>query len=795
MAESAFVLHGHFYQPPRENPWTEVVPREPSAAPFHDWNERITAESYRPNGWARIFDDQGRIVGIVDNYERLSFNVGPTLLSWLDEHAPGTYARIVAADRTSRRAIAQAFGHAILPLCNDRDLRTQIRWGLADFRHRFGREPEGMWLPETAVDDRVLAALAEEGVGFTILAPDQIESIRPLGGNGGDGGGDGWRPADPSGHGTPTALRWRHPTDPDLGVDLIVYDGPLSHDVAFGGFPSQVVVDRIVRNGRDLVAVACDGETFGHHHQFADRGVAYALAVEAPRRGVDLPRLADWLAAHRPADEARVRLSAWSCAHGVDRWKADCGCHTGGAPGWTQAWRAPLRTALDVVRDAAAEVFERRGSAVLRDPWAARDAYVDVLLGRLTAEEFAAAHATGDPVEALTLIESQRHALLMYTSCGWFFNDLGGIETVQILRYAARCLDLLAELGEPAPYDQALDVLAQARSNRPDEGDGRAVWERYVDPSRVDPGRIVAHLALTELLAGDDSATELGGFTVEREVTGAVDRGGVAVCAGRMALTHRRTRRRTSWAYGAIHLGGLEVSGAVRPAADEATDVGDVSAFVGATREGELVTELLRMVVDRFGPREFGLRAALPSEGGDVARGIAASLADRFVAAYEQLRLDNHDTLAALAVAETPLPPELRGPLEAALVRRLESEVAAASAAGEAAGTIDPGAYRGARAVVREAREEGLRVTSPRAGAVLSRAVARAVDQASTEVTDSSVGAAVGMVALVRDLELDVDVSVAQELVYDALRDERLAPEDRARLVPLAGLLGVAVAP
>jgi alpha-amylase/alpha-mannosidase (GH57 family) len=184
MADVAFVLHGHFYQPPRENPWTEVVPRQPAAAPFHDWNERITAECYRPNGWARIFDDHGRIVAIVDNYEHLSFNVGPTLMSWLDEHAPETYARIVDADRAARRAIAQAYGHAILPLCNDRDLRTQVRWGLADFRHRFGRPAEGMWLPETAVDDRTLAVLAEEGVRFTILAPGQIAAVRRLDGDG-----------------------------------------------------------------------------------------------------------------------------------------------------------------------------------------------------------------------------------------------------------------------------------------------------------------------------------------------------------------------------------------------------------------------------------------------------------------------------------------------------------------------------------------------------------------------------------------------------------------------------------
>jgi hypothetical protein len=218
-----------------------VVPVEPGAAPFHDWNERITAECYRPNGWARILDDHGRIVAIVDNYRRLSFDMGPTLLSWLEAHAPETYTRIVGADRIAGRAIAQGYGHAILPLCNDRDLRTQIRWGLADFRHRFGREAEGLWLPETAVDDRVLAALAEEGVGFTILAPTQIAAVR-------DPGGD-WRPARAGDEARlPGTLRWRHPTHAHLGVDLVVYDGPVSHDVAFGGFPSQVVVDRIVKS-------------------------------------------------------------------------------------------------------------------------------------------------------------------------------------------------------------------------------------------------------------------------------------------------------------------------------------------------------------------------------------------------------------------------------------------------------------------------------------------------------------------------------------------------------------------
>ena len=784
MADVAFVLHGHFYQPPRENPWTEVVPREVSAVPFHDWNERITAEAYRPNGWARILDEAGRIVAIVDNYEHLSFNVGPTLLSWLEANAPEVYHRILTADAHRGRAIAQAYGHAILPICNDRDLRTQVRWGQADFRHRFGREPEGMWLPETAVDERVLAVLAEEGVRFTILAPGQISAVRP-------GPDHGWQAVDPASLDTRRAYRWRHPSQPELGVDLVVYDGDISHDVAFGGFPSQVVLDRIVQQGDSeggLVAVACDGETFGHHHHFAERGVAYAMAVDAGRRAVATPLLAEWLDGHPAEWEAQVRLSAWSCAHGVGRWMEDCGCHTGGEPGWNQAWRRPLRNALDLLRDNANEVFERRAAKVLRDPWVARDAYVDVLLGATTIDAFLTAHAIvgADAVEALTLLECQRHAMLMYTSCGWFFNDLAGIETLQILRYAARCLDLLEELGEPAPTEAFLDVLAQASSNSPEEGDGRDLWERHVAPARADAGRVAGHIALVELLDGDGALTELGGYDVDRQLQEMVDRGGVATSSGRVVLTHRRTRRRSEWVYGALHLGGLEVFGAVRPAADAAEDTAAVTELAEATRAGARITALLRLVTDRFGPREFGLESVLPGVGDDLLHSTAASLADRFVAAYDELRSDYHDTLVALAVAGTSLPAELRGPIELALARQLEAELAEA----EGVGATDPAAYAGVRAVVREAREEGVQISSLRASEALRRALVAAAEEAAAEPSETTVAAAVGMVELARDLQVPVDVGVAQERIYDAIAKGDAAVINTLR--PLARALGLA---
>ena len=549
-AVPALAVHGHFYQPPRENPWTEEIGLQPGAAPFADWNERITEECYRPNGWAEVLED-GAVAAVVNNYEHLSFDVGPTLASWLAAHAPDVLQRMVEGDRAGGGAVAQAYNHAILPLADEADVRTQVRWGLADFRHRFGREAQGMWLPEAAVSDAVLAVLAEEGVGFTILAPRQALRVRPLLPGGAVHEGGDWQDVSDGSVDDRRAYRWLHPQDPALGVDLVFYDGVLSADVAFrlGSLPASTIVDRALERAScgGLVCAATDGETFGHHHRHGERALAWALPVAAPAAGLRVTNVAAHLAVARPTWQVEVSVSAWSCAHGVGRWSADCGCVTGGPGGTSGRWRAPLRGALDLVRDAGRAVYARRAPHVLVDPAAALDAYVGVLIGAVALDDFVAAHVVGGGadgavvVDALTLLEQQRQAQLMYTSCAWFFWDVSGLETVQVLRYAARAMDLLAELGEQPPSDAVLAVLATAESNVVEEGSGRAVWDRHVVPARVTSADVAREVA-GALVAGDDAVGTTVAAHLVVDARGALEDGR---WAGTIVLEHTRTRRRS----------------------------------------------------------------------------------------------------------------------------------------------------------------------------------------------------------------------------------------------------------
>ena len=481
------VIHGHFYQPPREDPWLDEVEREANAAPYHDWNERIERECYRAVVAARVLAPDGRVARIVDTLERISFNFGPTLLDWMERKAYPTYAAVLESDRASRarcgghgNAIAQPYHHAILPLQSRRDKTTEVRWGIADFRRRYGRDPEGMWLPETAVDDETLDVLAAEGIRFTILAPQQVVAPPP--------------------DGSPALYRSANGRE----IALFIYDGPISHGIAFGGLlnDAHVWAQRMLASPRPkrspvLVSAATDGESYGHHHRFGEMALARTLLELERADDVCVENFASFLARH-PA-KAKVELvepSSWSCVHGVERWRGDCGCRL--KAGTHQRWRAPLREAVDVLAAAVHQRFEREGARHFTDPWAARDAYGGAMNDGAGAIAVAVArYLLTDvrlDVRALELLEMERDALRIRTSCGWFFDDIGGLEPLQIMRYAARAIALAGDDG-PAMETAFVALLADAESNDRALGTGRDIYLSQAKPKVEPMARIAGGVA------------------------------------------------------------------------------------------------------------------------------------------------------------------------------------------------------------------------------------------------------------------------------------------------------------
>jgi len=512
--ENSFLcIHGHFYQPPRENPWLDTVLCEPSAAPYHDWNRRITRECYGPNAAARLPGSEGGIRSLVNNYEYMSFNFGPTLLTWLSRYDPWVYERILEADRKSieryrghGNAMAQVYNHIIMPLASRRDKRTEIIWGIRDFQYRFGRMPEGMWLAETAVDNETLNLMAEEGIRFTILSPDQSMAVRPLL--------------------SKTHRHWKHPGPglldttipyrvfPDGGsgsfIDVFFYNGMVSRGVAYqklltSGERFLSSIRDAANNGRRgprLITVATDGESYGHHSKFGDMALAWLFKSLDASAGMTAINPGSFLERFPPEWEAKIREgSAWSCAHGVERWRSDCGCNVSATPGWNQAWRTPLRVGLERLSTSLGEIFEARGNVVFKDPWSARDDYIQLLVdpsaeGRRSfmAKHLRAEMGAAAVEDAMRLLESQRMSLYMFTSCGWFFDDISGLEAAQVMLYAARGIDLVGGWAEEDLEARLKEELSRAHSNIPGVGTGADVYEKSLKGARMGPPRLAAHL-------------------------------------------------------------------------------------------------------------------------------------------------------------------------------------------------------------------------------------------------------------------------------------------------------------
>ena len=683
-------IHGHFYQPPRENPWLEAVELEDSAYPYHDWNERITAQCYEPNTVSRILDAEEQIIGITNNYAKISFNFGPTLLAWLEQQQPETYQSILDADRMSQTrfsghgsAIAQAYNHMILPLANDRDRHTQVRWGIRDFEHRFNRKPEGMWLPETAVDIATLEELADQGIKYTILAPSQAGRVRKI-------GEEAWQ--DVTGGQVDPVRSYLQHLPSGKTIVLYFYDGPVAQAVAFEGLLSrgELLTDRLLNalpeNGDEpqLMHIATDGETYGHHHRFGDMALSYALNHIESNDLAQITNYGEHLEEYPPAYEVEIiEQTSWSCVHGIERWRSDCGCNSG-RPVWRQRWRGPLREALDWLRDAITPFYQEQAGKLLKDPWAARDDYIDVVLHRSGAnvERFLQHHAThklseAEQVTALKLLEIQRHAMLMYTSCGWFFDDLSGIETVQVIQYAGRALQLAEELFKIGLEAHFLELLETAESNLPALRNGRTIFERMVRPAQITLLEVAGHYAVSTLFEEYSDDTDIYCYNFVQDDLRKQAAGRAKLHVGKVTVRSRITREHELMTFAVLYIGDHNLSGGVRPfQGEDAYEA--LTNDLQETFERADFPDIIRVLDKHFGDSTYSVRSLFRDQQRKALNMITSFMTEEAQSNYQQIYDTHAPLLRFLSDVDAPVPKALRTAaelvIESDLQRALVSE-------------------------------------------------------------------------------------------------------------------------
>jgi len=678
-------IHGHFYQPPRENPWLEAVEIQDSAYPYHDWNERITAECYAPNTASRNLDGEGRIMGIISNYARISFNFGPTLLSWMEKYTPDTYQAILEADRQSMiwrsghgAALAQVYNHIIMPLANLRDKQTQVRWGIRDFEQRFQRFPEGMWLAETAVDTETLEVLAEEGIRYTVLAPHQAGRVRKI-------SGGRWK--DVTGSRIDPSQAYLCPLPSGRSISIFFYDGPISQAVAFekllssgeqfatrleSGFSSH-------RQHPQLVHIATDGETYGHHHAFGEMALGHALNHIEDNGLARLTNYGEFLEL-QPATHAVqiVENSSWSCMHGIERWRSDCGCNSGGNGGWNQQWRQPLRDSLDWLNIQLAVCYEEGMSEYVSDPWTARDEYIGVMLDR-TEENVAAfllKHSLKPldedaTVAVLCYLEMQRHALLMYTSCGWFFDELSGIETVQIIQYAGRAIQLAERNCSRNIEVGFLERLEQAGSNIAEHANGAEIYMKFVKPAMIDLIKVGAHYAVSSVFEEYGEETDIFSFCADREDFLMLNGGTMKLAVGRIFIRSSITRKSDRISFCTLYFGGHALNSGVRSFQGEEAYLAMKQEVVTAFHESDFGV-IIRLMDSHFGMHNYSLKNLFRDEQRHILQKIITGTLQEFEDKFTTLYESSRSLMVFLRETGTPVPHRFMTTAETALNLRLQ---------------------------------------------------------------------------------------------------------------------------
>ena len=768
-------IHGHFYQPPRENPWLEAIELQDSALPFHDWNERINKECYNPNSISKIVDNRNRILDVVNNYEHMSFNFGPTLLSWMEHFAPLTYERIIKADIESvsehsghGNAMAQVYNHIIMPLANENDKQTQIKWGIRDFEYRFGRKPEGMWLAETAVDDETLKFLEENGIKFTVLSPYQALKFRQEGDK--DWQDVSWGNIDPA-----RSYRYYIKSAPGKFIDLFFYDGAISRSVAFDELlkDGNKFIKRLkegISDCRDypqLINIATDGESYGHHTKFGDMALSYVLKIRAKDEGFKITNYAEYLDKYRSNCEVDIKqASSWSCFHGVGRWKEDCGCSTGGHPGWNQKWRKPLRDALDYLRDELIVVFENEGQKYFDNVWNVRNKYINVILDRnemnvkkFQQENFKPDLTDDDKVHAMELLEIQRQAMLMYTSCGWFFSEISGIETVQIMKYAARAMQLAARFTSKNLEEKFLEILSQAKSNIPEFGTGKDIFERFVKPSIITVKQIATLWALSSLYQDFEDEENVYCYTITRKAYKKVQKNSSTFIVGHVEIQSKITLRKSNVMFALMQYAGGDFHCTIKEYSDDA-EFNRIKNDLIKIYTMNTLTEIIRALDEYFGKEYFTLKDIFIEERRKILQILLKGKLEKFSQTYQEMYDEGKGSIYHLQGLGLSIPDEFKISAEYALSHKFNDIVV------HSGGFVEDDLIQQATDINFEAKKIDIKLDKSPSNLVFSKKILQNINRLVHSFEIQQADVVLEIFDNVRKLELNVDIAEAQNIYF-----------------------------
>ena len=768
-------IHGHFYQPPRENPWLEAIELQDSALPFHDWNERINKECYNPNSISKIVDNRNRILDVVNNYEHMSFNFGPTLLSWMEHFAPLTYERIIKADIESvsehsghGNAMAQVYNHIIMPLANENDKQTQIKWGIRDFEYRFGRKPEGMWLAETAVDDETLKFLEENGIKFTVLSPYQALKFRQEGDK--DWQDVSWGNIDPA-----RSYRYNIKSAPGKFIDLFFYDGAISRSVAFDELlkDGNKFIKRLkegISDCRDypqLINIATDGESYGHHTKFGDMALSYVLKIRAKDEGFKITNYAEYLDKYRSNCEVDIKqASSWSCFHGVGRWKEDCGCSTGGHPGWNQKWRKPLRDALDYLRDELIVVFENEGQKYFDNVWNVRNKYINVILDRnemnvkkFQQENFKPDLTDDDKVHAMELLEIQRQAMLMYTSCGWFFSEISGIETVQIMKYAARAMQLAARFTSKNLEEKFLEILSQAKSNIPEFGTGKDIFERFVKPSIITVKQIATLWALSSLYQDFEDEENVYCYTITRKAYKKVQKNSSTFIVGHIEIQSKITLQKSNVMFALMQYAGGDFHCTIKEYSDDA-EFNRIKNDLIKIYTMNTLTEIIRALDEYFGKEYFTLKDIFIEERRKILQILLKGKLKKFSQTYQEMYDEGKGSIYHLQGLGLSIPDEFKISAEYALSHKFNDIVV------HSGGFVEDDLIQQATDINFEAKKIDIKLDKSPSNLVFSKKILQNINRLVHSFEIQQADVVLEIFDNVRKLELNVDIAEAQNIYF-----------------------------